>query len=115
MERVPRTVRTRVTLASGAPEAVLDLPLGDLTLAGRLTSGDEPLSTQVSLLKADGEVISTGTVVEDEEEGSFRFPGLLPGRYILKIEDYYRDRVVERPIDLPSSQEMTIDLLEKDR
>jgi protocatechuate 3,4-dioxygenase beta subunit len=115
MERVPRTVRTRVTLASGAPEAVLDLPLGDLTLAGRLTSGDEPLSTQVSLLKADGEVISTGTVVEDEEGGSFRFPGLLPGRYILKIEDYYRDRVVERPIDLPSSQEMTIDLLEKDR
>jgi hypothetical protein len=113
-EGTQRIGKDRISLTPGDVEAVLDidLSLGPLTLAGRLTSGDEPLSTQVFLLGTDGEPLDWGALVEDEEKGIFRFPSLRPGRYILKIEDYYRDRVLLRPVDLSSDREITIDLLQ---
>lgn len=115
--KINRTGQGRISLAPGAAEAVLDLDLsfGDLTLSGHLLDGDGLLSTQVSLLRADGEALADKGLVEDEENGNFRFPGLQPGRYILQIEDYCRDRVLLRPVDLRSDREVMIDLLEENR
>jgi protocatechuate 3,4-dioxygenase beta subunit len=115
--KINQTGRGRISLAPGAAEAVLDLDLsfGDLTLSGHLLEGEGLLSTRVALLRADGEALAEKGLVEDEENGNFRFPGLQPGRYILKIEDYYRDRVLLRPVDLRSDREVTIDLEEEDR
>jgi protocatechuate 3,4-dioxygenase beta subunit len=113
VEEVRRGRRTRVTLAPGVPEAVfdVDLSLGDLTLAGRLTSGEEPLSATVVLLSPDGQPLSNGVIVESSDGGAFRFARLRAGRYLLRIEDYYRDRSIKVPVDLTSDREMTIDLL----
>lgn len=108
-----RERQTQVTLAPGAPEAVfdIDLPVGDLTLAGRLTSGEEPLSTTVTLLLPDGQRLSEDVIVEDTNGAAFHFPGLRAGRYLLRVQDYYRDRRTDVPVDLTSDRTMTIDLL----
>ncbi len=113
VEGVLRGRRTQVTLAPGVPEAVLDvdLSLGDLTLAGRLTSGEEPLSTAVALLLPDGQPLSNGVLAESSDEGAFRFTRLRAGRYLPRIEDFYRDRSLTVPVDLTADREMTIDLL----
>jgi hypothetical protein len=112
-EEIQRLGQGRITLAPGAAEAVLDLDLslGDLTVSGHLVDGDGALSTEVTLLRADGEALSPEELVEDEENGNFRFPGLRAGKYILRIKDHYRDRVLLRPVDLSSDRELTIDLL----
>jgi protocatechuate 3,4-dioxygenase beta subunit len=116
-EGIQRSGRGRIDLAPGAAEAVLDFDVsfGDLTLSGHLLDGDGSLSTQVTLLGADGEALTDADLVEDEENGNFRFPGLRTGKYILKIEDYYRDRVILRPVDLTADREVMIDLLEEGR
>ena len=115
-EEIQRIDQGRITLAPGAAEAVLDLDLslGDLTFSGHLVDGDGALSTEVTLLRADGETLSPEELVEDEELGNFRFPRLRAGKYILRIKDHYRDRVLLRPVDLASDREVTIDLQEKD-
>jgi protocatechuate 3,4-dioxygenase beta subunit len=116
-EELHQTVRRTIRLAPGAAEAVLDFDFsfGDLTLSGHLLDGEGSLSTQVTLLGADGEALTDADLVEDEENGNFRFPGLRAGKYILKIEDYYRDRVILRPVDLTADREVTIDLLKEAR
>jgi protocatechuate 3,4-dioxygenase beta subunit len=110
---IHRQRQTRLTLGPGSPEMVLDidLSLGDLTLAGRLTSGEEPLSTKVTLLLPDGQRLSDEVTVEGSDGGAFRFPGLRAGRYVLQVQDYYRDRSIEVPVELSSDREVTIDLL----
>jgi protocatechuate 3,4-dioxygenase beta subunit len=113
-QELHRRRKIQVTLSpAGLPDEVfnIDLSLGDLTLAGRLTSGEEPLSTTVTLLMPDGQPLSEDVIVEETNGAAFRFPGLRAGRYLLRIEDYYRDRRIDVPVDLTSDREMTIDLL----
>ena len=113
LEGSQRIGKARITLAPGEREKLLDFDLsfGNLTLSGHLDSGGEPLSTNVSLLKPDGETLIEDVLIEDEENGDFRLPALRPGSYILRIKDYYRDRIVLKPVELSSDQTVTIDLL----
>ncbi|HEY4595963.1 MAG TPA: hypothetical protein VIJ02_06145, partial [Thermoanaerobaculia bacterium] len=112
-KEVHRERQTRVTLEPGVSEAVfdVDLSLGDLTLAGRLSSGEEPLSTTVTLLLPDGQRLSEDVIVEDADGAAFRFPGLRAGRYLLRVQDYYRDRRIDVPVDLTLDRMVTIDVL----
>lgn len=113
MEDARRIWRSQVTLAPRETEKNLDLDpgLGTLTLSGRLDSGAEPLSTQVTLLTPAGQPLIEDLLIEDAEGGAFRIPALRPGSYVLRIEDYYRDRVVLKPVELSSDQTVTVDLL----
>lgn len=109
-----RIAKTRITVAPGETEKVLDLDLslGNLTLSGLLTSGDEPLSANVALLKPDGESLLEQEIWLNDHQGkTFRFLALRPGTYTLRIKDYNRDRTVLKPIELSSDQTVTIDLL----
>ena len=113
MEDVRRIWRSRVTFAPGETEKILDLDpsLGSLTLSGRLESGAEPLSTHVTLLTPDGQPLMDDLLIEDAEGGAFQIAALRPGSYVLRIADYYRDRVVLKPVELSSDRTVTIDLL----
>ena len=66
---------------------------------------------RVVLLLPDGQPLSNGVLVESSDGGAFRFARLRAGRYLLRIEDFYRDRSIDVPVDLAADREMTIDLL----
>ena len=62
-----------------------------------------------------GDLSDSADLADLMDAGRYRFSRLPAGKYLLKIEDEGHHRVLERSVDLSSSQEMTIDLLEKDR
>lgn len=99
----------RVTVRPGDRTIEMDLPFsfGDLTLTGRVTGYRVPDGGGVWLRKAGtGQSPWIGVV----REGSFTFPRLRPGRYVLDLFDDRHKPVLQKEIDLASSQEVEIDL-----
>ena len=97
-------------LAPGQAAATLDLDLlGELSLAVRFTSGEEPVQLRMSLLQPDSADAVDTAVLSNADRHLFR--RLPAGRYRLWIVDEGHHRNLERTIDLSSDRELTIDLL----
>ncbi|HYO16994.1 MAG TPA: carboxypeptidase-like regulatory domain-containing protein [Thermoanaerobaculia bacterium] len=112
-ERVRRTGEGRIRLQPGEGDAILDLDLalGDLSLSLAFSSGEEPVSASLTLLRADGTPVIEGPWLDNED--SFRYTSLRPGRYRLQIQDNLHGRRIERGINLASDMEVVIDLREE--
>ncbi|MFP5286128.1 MAG: carboxypeptidase regulatory-like domain-containing protein, partial [Thermoanaerobaculia bacterium] len=111
-ERVRRMGEGRIRIQPGELDATLDLDLalGGLTLSLVFLSGDEPISASLTLAGADTPVHFEGAWLDNED--SFQYTSLRPGRYRLQIQDNLHNRHIEREIDLTSDQEVVIDLRE---
>jgi hypothetical protein len=107
-----RTGKGRIRLQTGELEARLDidLSLGGLSLSLAFQSGDEPVIGSLKLLPESGSPIE-GPWLDNED--SFRYTNLRPGRYRLQLQDALHGREIEREIDLTSDQEVVIDLREE--
>ncbi len=117
-DRGVKELETRTKLEPGQTGAHLDLDLvGELSLSLHFASGDEPIQLKMRLSRSDsrGDLSDSADLADLMNADRYRFSRLPAGRYLLKIEDEGHHRELERSIDLSSSQEMTIDLLEKDR
>jgi hypothetical protein len=98
----------QVTIRPGDQKVEVDLPfsLGDLTLSGRITGYRIPNGGTVWLKKV-GDQSSWG---QEVDEGTFAYPRLRSGRYLLTFVDDRHATAVEREVDLTSSQVIEIDL-----
>jgi uncharacterized GH25 family protein len=97
----------RVTLAPGAPEAKLDLQLGNgHTLTGVVLSNGEPLAGASLGLVKTGTASQSGTT---DYEGGFRFGGLDDGHYDLDVGTQ-RGAQHRESVDLAGDQTIRVEL-----
>jgi protocatechuate 3,4-dioxygenase beta subunit len=100
----------RVKLEPGQTAATQDLEiLGELSLAVRFTSGEEPVLLRMVLWQLNTTDIIGWADLSDA--GPYVFSRLPAGRYRLQVQDDGHNRSFERMIDLSSDRELTIDLL----
>jgi uncharacterized GH25 family protein len=98
----------RVTLAPGAPEAKLDLQLGNgHTLTGVVLSNGEPLAGASVALVKTGTAVSQSALTD--YEGGFRFGGLDDGPYDLGVSTP-RGAQHRESVDLAGDQTIRVEL-----
>ncbi len=103
------TVVRQVAIRPGERHVQVDLPFsfGNLSLSGRITGYRIPKGGTALLRKMDDDNYWREEIQED---GTFVYPRLRPGRYLLVVWDERKSVKISREIDLSSNEELEIDL-----
>lgn len=102
-----RQAESRATLEAGVPVAVVDLEFGaGLSLGGRVTLGDQPLSAATVTLVWG--TMRRGTTTD--QGGRFRLSGLERNTYLLSVEDSRIDLRHSESLELVEDLELDLAL-----